>query len=57
MAAAGLVVAFLVQESCHVRYCTSVVSACSALAFFVLLDVPHVLPVVGVEGEDGAVQR
>ena len=50
-----LAVVFLVQESCHVRDCTSIVSASSTLGFFVLLGIPHVLPEVGVDREDGVV--
>ena len=42
-----------VQKSCHERNCTLVVSASSALVFFKLLGMPHVLSEVGVEGEDG----
>ena len=46
---------FLVQESCHIWNCIFVVSASSALVFFKLLGMPHVLSEVGVEGEDGVV--
>ena len=42
---------FLVQQSGHVRNRASVITAGFTMVFPVLLSVPHVLTIVGVEGE------